>query len=83
GIVISPTDSKTAPDVLKAASAAGVPVVIADIGTTAGDYVSYVKSDNYRGAHDVGEALALAMKEHGYAADSYAMVTISLARKNG
>ncbi|MET3135360.1 ribose transport system substrate-binding protein [Oxalobacteraceae bacterium GrIS 1.11] len=83
GIVISPTDSQTAPEVLELARKAGVPVVIADIGTNGGQYVSYVKSDNYRGAYDVGAAVALALKEKGWQGDPFAMVTISLARKNG
>lgn len=83
GIVISPTDSKSAPEVLDVALKAGVPVVIADIGTNGGDYVTYVKSDNYRGAYDIGAELALAFKERGWSADPYALVTISLARKNG
>lgn len=83
GIVISPTDSKTAPEVLDAASKAGVPVVIADVGTNGGDYVTYVKSDNYRGAYDVGSELAAAFKEKGWNADPFALITISLARKNG
>jgi ABC-type sugar transport system substrate-binding protein len=83
GIVISPTDSQTAPAVLELARQAHVPVVIADIGTNGGQYVSYVKSDNYRGAYDVGRALAQALKEKGWAGDPYALVTISLARKNG
>jgi len=83
GIVISPTDSKSAPEVLEVASKAGIPVVIADIGTNGGDYVTYVKSDNYRGAHDIGAELALAFKEKGWGADPYAAVTISLSRKNG
>jgi len=83
GIVISPTDSKTAPEVLDAALKAGVPVVIADVGTNGGDYVTYVKSDNYRGAYDVGVELAAAFKEKGWSADPFAMITISLARKNG
>jgi len=83
GIVISPTDSKSAPEVLDVASKAGIPVVIADIGTNGGDYVTYVKSDNYRGAYDIGAELAIAFKEKGWSAEPYAMVTISLARKNG
>lgn len=83
GIVISPTDSQTAPAVLELARKAGVPVVIADIGTNGGQYASYVKSDNYRGAYEVGVALAQALKEKGWSGEPYALVTISLARKNG
>jgi ABC-type sugar transport system substrate-binding protein len=83
GIVMSPTDSKTAPEVLDAALKAGVPVVIADVGTNGGEYVTYVKSDNYRGAYDVGTELAAAFKEKGWNDATFALITISLARKNG
>lgn len=83
GIVISPVDSQSAPDVLELARKAGVPVVIADIGTNSGQYVSYIKSDNYRGAYEVGTAVAAALKERGWQGDPFALVTISLARKNG
>src|SRR5690242_1339553 len=47
GIIISPTDSSTAPSVLTLAKRAGIPVVIADIGTNSGDYSSFIISDNY------------------------------------
>jgi ABC-type sugar transport system substrate-binding protein len=83
GIVISPTDSSTAPSVLQLAKDANIPVVIADIGTNSGDYVSFIISDNYEGAHGVGEALAAALKEKGWEDGSVGLVTISQARKNG
>ncbi len=83
GIAISPTDSSTAPSVLAAAARAKIPVVVADIGTNSGDYVSFIISDNYQGAHGVGEALAAAMKEKGWQDGSVGLITISQARKNG
>ncbi len=83
GIVISPIDSKTASDVLALAMKAKIPVVIADVGTSGGEYVSTIRSDNYRGAYDVGVALAQAMKEKGWSTAPFAMVTISLTKKNG
>ena len=83
GIIISPTDSSTCPSVLQLAQNAKIPVVIADIGTNSGDYVSFIISDNYEGAHGVGEALAAAMKEKGVEKGSVGLVTISQARKNG
>ena len=83
GIVISPTDSSTAPSVLQLAQRAGIPVVIADIGTNSGDFVSFISSDNYRGAHDVGTALAAALKKKGWEGGSVGIVAISQARKNG
>src|SRR6201999_1147968 len=66
GIIISPTDSSTAPSVLELAKKAGIPVVVADIGTNSGDYVSFIISDNYEGAHGVGLALAAALKAKGW-----------------
>ncbi len=83
GIVISPTDSSTAPSVLQLAKGAGIPVVIADIGTNEGEYVSFIISDNYEGAHGVGEALAAALKAKGWESGSVGLITISQARKNG
>ena len=83
GIAISPTDSSTAPSVLALAARAKIPVVVADIGTNSGEYVSFVISDNYQGAHGVGEALAAALKEKGWTDGSVGIVTISQARKNG
>ena len=83
GIVISPTDSSTAPSVLQLAENAGIPVVIADIGTNSGNYVSFIISDNYEGAHGTGAALAVAMKEKGWEDGSVGIVSISQARLNG
>lgn len=83
GIIISPTDSSTAPGVLDLAEEAGIPVVIADIGTNSGNYVSFIISDNYEGAYGTGQALAAAMKEKGWEDGSVGLVTISQARKNG
>ncbi|MCB8882249.1 substrate-binding domain-containing protein [Acidisoma cellulosilytica] len=83
GIVISPTDSSTAPSVLALAQRNGIPVVICDIGTNGGDYVSFIKSDNYKGAYGVGAAFAKALIAKGYQKDPFGLVTISLARKNG
>lgn len=83
GIIISPTDSSTAPSVLALAKQNNIPVVIADIGTNSGDYESFVISDNYRGAHDVGVGLAEALKAKGWQDGSVGLITISQARKNG
>lgn len=83
GIVLSPTDSSTAPSVLQLAASKKIPVVIADIGTNEGEYVSFIISDNFEGAKGVGEALAAAMKEKGWESGSVGLVTISQARKNG
>jgi ABC-type sugar transport system substrate-binding protein len=83
GILLSPVDSSTAPAVLAMAARAHVPVVIADIGTTEGDYVSFVTSQNEQGAYETGVATAQALKAKGWTKSPFGMVTISLARKNG
>lgn len=83
GIIISPTDSSTAPAVLAASGRAGIPVVIADIGTSSGEYVSFIISDNYQGAYGIGQALAKAMTAKGWQTGTVGLVTISLARNNG
>src|SRR5260370_29723402 len=67
GIVISPTDSSTCPSVLALAQKASIPVVIGDIGTNEGEYVSFIISDNREGANGTGKALGAAMKEKGIA----------------
>ena len=83
GICISPTDSSTAPSVLALAARANIPVVVSDIGTNSGDYVSFVISDNFEGAHAVGQALGAAMKAKGATDGSVGIIAISQARKNG
>ena len=83
GIAISPTDSSTCPSVLALAQKANIPVVIADIGTNEGEYVSFIISDNREGAYGTGKALVAAMKEKGMADGTAGLVTISLTRNNG
>ena len=83
GIVLSPTDSSTAPAVLDLAQDAGIPVVIADIGTDSGEFVSVIGSNNYEGANGVGQALAEAMTAEGKEGGSIGIVGISQARLNG
>jgi len=83
GIVISPTDSSTAPSVLQIAARAKVPVVIADIGTNSGDYVSFISSENEKGAYETGRKLAQVMKQKGWEKGGYGISSISLARQNG
>jgi ribose transport system substrate-binding protein len=83
GIVISPTDSSTAPSVLDLAEKAGIPVVICDIGTTRGNYVSFVGSDNLAGARGIGDASAAALKAKNWLNGSYGIIAIPQTRKNG
>jgi ABC-type sugar transport system substrate-binding protein len=83
GIIISPTDSSTCPRILQLAKEAGIPVVIADIGSDSGEYVSFIISDNTEGAYEVGKAVAARLKEMGAPEGPVGLATISLARANG
>ncbi|MDR5760544.1 substrate-binding domain-containing protein [Caballeronia sp. LZ035] len=83
GIVLSPTDSTTAPSVLALAKQRGIPVSIAGIGTTSGDFNTYVGSEDEKGAYAVGKELARVMTERNWKSGGYGIVTISLGRENG
>lgn len=83
GIVLSPTDSSTAPAVLDIAAKASIPVSFAGIGTVSGNYVTYVTSDDEQGAHGAGVELAKALKAHGWNDGTIGMIQISQARQNG
>ena len=83
GLVLSPTDSSTAPSVLSLAQQAKIPVVIGDIGTNSGEYAAFITSNNYKGAYDVGEILAADLKKKGWEKNSVGIIAISQARKNG
>ena len=77
GIVLSPTDSSTAPAVLDIAASANIPV------SFAGKYVTYVTSDDEQGAYGAGNELAKALKAHGWNDGTIGMIQISQARQNG
>lgn len=82
-IVISPTDSSSAPVALKAAADAHIPVVIADIGTVSGDYVTFVKTDNVGGARQAGEYMAKQLKAKGETGAQIGIIGIAQSRQNG
>jgi len=83
GIVLSPTNSSAAVTILKLAKAAGIPVVIADIGTDGGDYVSYIASDNHEGSYQIGKVLAKALQARKWDTGSLGIVAIPQKRANG
>lgn len=82
-IILSPTDSSSAPTVLEVAAENNVPVIIADIGTDEGEYVSFVISTNEQGAYEAGQVLMEKMAEAGCEGADVLMITISQARLNG
>lgn len=83
GIILSPTNSSAAVTLLKLAKQADIPVVIADIGTESGEYVSYIASDNFQGSYDLGRILAGALKQRGWQNGSIGIIAIPQKRANG
>lgn len=78
-MVISPVDSATCSAVLNAAAESKVPVVICDIGTDAGEYLSFISTDNEKGAREAGEYLAKLLNS----GDEVAQISLNQARING
>lgn len=83
GLIVSPTNSSAAVTILKLAQDAGIPVVLADIGTDGGEYVSYIASDNHEGAYRIGQVLVHAMKEKGWQQGTVGIIAIPQRRANG
>ncbi len=83
GIIVSPTSSSACATILKLADKAGIPVVISDIGTDGGEYVSYISSDNLDGAYKIGQVLARKMLFLGWKKGSAGIVAIPQKRLNG
>ncbi|MBF0202615.1 MAG: substrate-binding domain-containing protein, partial [Desulfamplus sp.] len=83
GIIVSPTNSSACVTILKLAKAAGIPVVISDIGTDNGDYVSYISSDNRHGAYQLGRILTERMLELDWQDGRVGIISIPQKRANG
>jgi ribose transport system substrate-binding protein len=83
GMIISPISSSTAVTILKLSSAAKIPTVIADIGTDSGEYLSYVSSDNFNGAYEIGKVLTHKMKQMHFEDGSVGIIAIPQKRENG
>jgi len=83
GLIVSPTTSSACATILKLAAQAGVPVVIADIGTDGGDYVSYISSDNRDGAYQIGKVLAHHLQKRGWQDGRVGIIAIPQKRLNG
>jgi ribose transport system substrate-binding protein len=83
GIIVSPTNSTACTVILKLSRQAGIPVVIADIGTDGGDYVSFIASDNLDGAYRIGKILAERMGELGWQKGTVGIIAIPQKRVNG
>lgn len=82
-IVFSPTNSSAAVTVLKLIKKANIPVVISDIGTESGEYVSFISSDNKEGAYKIGKVLTKEMLRRGWQNGGVGIISIPQKRTNG
>jgi len=83
GIIVSPTNSSACVTILKLAKKAGIPIVISDIGTDGGEYVSYISSDNRGGSYKVGKILAERMHALHWQDGGVGIIAIPQKRANG
>ncbi len=83
GIIVSPTSSSACATILKLAEEANVPVVISDIGTDRGEYLSYISSDNQEGAYGIGKVLAKELIRRGWENGRIGIISIPQKRLNG
>lgn len=83
GIVLTPTNSSASVTLLKFAKEANIPVVISDVGTNEGDYVSYISSNNFEGAYKLGLMLSEKMLELNIYNKTVAIIAIPQTRLNG
>ncbi len=83
GIIVSPTSSSACATILKLTNRAGIPVVISDIGTDDGEYISYISSNNLDGAYKIGQILTKKMISLGLEKSTVGIVAIPQKRKNG
>ena len=81
-IIISPVDSASCPAVLDEAESYGIPVVICDIGTEEGTYLSFIMTPNYNGSYEVGAYLGQYLKDNGLSG-TICMIDVPLSRING
>ena len=83
GIIISPINSSSCVTVLKLAKRANIPVIIADVGADSQDYLSYVSSNNYVGAYEIGQLLSNKMLEKNWQDGTVGIIAIPQKRING
>ncbi|WWW10673.1 substrate-binding domain-containing protein [Arcobacter cryaerophilus gv. pseudocryaerophilus] len=84
GLIISPINSSTAATLLEIAKINNIPVVIADIGSNSKDYVSFISSDNKKGAYELGKILSKYMKSLSWNKEgTVGIIAIPQKRLNG
>lgn len=83
-IVLSPINSSSAVTILKFAKSAKIPVIISDIGTDKGEYLSFISSDNEKGGYEIAQVLTNKMLEFGWNKNgTVGIIAIPQKRANG
>ncbi|MDD2640636.1 MAG: substrate-binding domain-containing protein [Arcobacteraceae bacterium] len=82
-IIISPMTSVACVTVLNLAKEAKIPVIIADVGTDDGEYLSYISSNNKQGAYDIAQILIQKMQERNFMQGTVGIIAIPQKRLNG
>lgn len=83
GVILSPCTSKSAKTSLGLFEKAGIPVVIADVGSDSDNYVSYISSDNYSGSHVLADYLIHIMFKKDIKDKTIGIIAIPQKRANG
>jgi ribose transport system substrate-binding protein len=83
GLIVTPSNSSACVTILRLAKRANVPVVISDIGTDKGEYVSYISSNNKEGAYNIGRVLANKMISKNWQNGKVGIIAIPQKRSNG
>lgn len=83
GIIVSPTNSSACVTILKLAKSANIPIIISDVGADTKDYISYISSNNYKGAFEIGQVLSKQMKKRAWQDGKVGIIAIPQKRING
>src|SRR5574344_1977118 len=84
GLIISPINSSTASTLLEIAKMNKIPTIVADIGSDSQDYLSFISSDNKKGAYELGKILSKYMKSLSWNKEGkVGIIAIPQKRLNG
>ncbi|MCT7509422.1 substrate-binding domain-containing protein [Aliarcobacter cryaerophilus] len=84
GLIISPINSSTASTLLEIAKINKIPTIVADIGSDSQDYLSFISSDNKKGAYELGKILSKYMKSLSWNKEgTVGIIAIPQKRLNG
>ena len=84
GLIISPINSSTASTLLEIAKMNKIPTIVADIGSDSQNYLSFISSDNKKGAYELGKILSKYMKSLSWNKEgTVGIIAIPQKRLNG